>query len=225
MRAEAEPTTPKSETYFTGVNPDLLRAIPAEARQILDVGCAAGLLGGAIKARRPDACVHGIDRASAAIESARVALDRVFEADLDAGLPELAGPHDCIVFGDVLEHLVDPWSLLRSSVGQLAPGGRVVASIPNLRHYKVLRGLVLKGRFTYQEAGILDSTHLRFFTRREMLRLFESAGLEVVECRSRQHAGNLLLRILDALLFGRLEEFRATQFVLVGRREAGATRG
>ena len=222
MRAEAEPSTAKSELYFQGVNRALLSAIPSDARLVLDVGCAAGLLGREIKAKRPGVVVHGIDRASEALGAARRNLDRVFVADLEEKLPQLGGPYDCLVFGDVLEHLVDPWTALRSLVAQLQPTGYVVASIPNLRHYKLLRDLVIRGRFTYRESGILDSTHLRFFTRREMERLFDSAGLEVVSCQPQYRGGNWLLRFADAASFGGLHEFRAFQFVLVGRRRTEA---
>ena len=217
MRAEAEASSPKSDPYFGAINADILELLPPDARRVLDVGCASGALGREIKQRLPQAVVHGIERADAALGPAQANLDRVFAADLEAGVPALDGPYDVIIFGDVLEHLVDPWTLLRSLTAHLAPGGRVIASIPNLRYYKVVRDLVLRGRFTYRESGVLDATHLRFFTRHEMLKLFERAGLEVVDVRARLHGGNALLWLADTMLFGALRDFRVVQFVLVGR--------
>ncbi|MGQ0553125.1 MAG: class I SAM-dependent methyltransferase [Planctomycetota bacterium] len=213
-----EPSLARGDRYDTPPNPQLLELVPAGAKLVLDVGCATGNFGAALKGQRPGLVVHGLeqDRATAAQAAAR--LDRVFVADLGAGLPTLAGPYDCIVCGDVLEHLVDPWSALRSLVGVLAPGGSVVASLPNVRHYRVLRDLVLRGRFTYRETGVLDSTHLRFFTLREMEALFERAGLRVVERRPRLHGGNALIKLIGLFRPRAAEELRAVQFTLVGRR-------
>lgn len=220
MRREAEASSPKSDAYFGAINVDILELLPEGAPRVLDVGCASGALGLEIKQRRPGAVVHGIERADGALAAAEANLERVFPADLERGVPELDGPYDCIVFGDVLEHLIDPWTLLRALTAHLAPEGRVIASIPNLRYYKVVRDLVMRGRFTYRESGVLDATHLRFFTRHEMLKLFERAGLEVVDVRARLHGGNALLWLADTMLFGALRDFRVVQFVLVGRKQA-----
>lgn len=224
MRAEAEASSSKSDPYYGSVNKDILELVPAGAKRVLDVGCASGALGKEIKAKHPGTIVHGIERADAPLAAAQANLDRVFPADLEKGIPELDGPYDVIIFGDVLEHLVDPWNLLRALSAHLSPEGRVIASIPNLRYYKVVRDLVLKGRFTYRESGILDSTHLRFFTRHEMEKLFARAGLDVVDCKARLHGGNVLLWLADTMLFGALREFRVVQFVLVGRRQPEAAR-
>jgi len=213
----AEPTTADPSRYLEQFNEDLLALLPEGARTFLDVGCAGGRLGAAIKQRRPGARVDGLEYDAAAAELAREHLDVVHQVDLDQGLPALEQVYDCVVCGDVLEHLVDPWVALRRLVGVLRPGGHVVASIPNVRYYKVLRDLVLRGRFTYREVGVLDSTHLRFFTLHEMRRLFAAAGLTVLEARPRLGGGNALLRTLDACLLGGLEELRAVQYTLVGR--------
>lgn len=95
--------------------------------------------------------------------------------------PEALPPRqfDAIVFNDVLEHLVDPWSALRESKSFLTDGGMVIASIPNVRHYSVIKPLVVSGRFEYQDAGLLDRTHLRFFTFTSSVDLFESTGFRV----------------------------------------------
>lgn len=217
MPTDAQAPFPKEATYYAGANEHLLDLLPEDARRILDVGCGRGALGRLVKEARPDAVVHGLDREPAAIRAASAQLDRVYTADLDAGLPSFDASYDCILCGDVLEHLVDPWSTLRRLAGALAAGGHLLASIPNVRYYKVLRALVLHGRFTYRERGILDITHLRFFTLREMKDLFVRAGLEVIATRPRLGGRNVLLRLGDAFLGGRLEEFRAVQYVLVGR--------
>ncbi len=222
MRPEAEPSTPKDWGYYTGANAHLVELLPADARRVLDVGCAAGALGRAIKAARPGILVDGIDREPEALEQAASHLDCVRCVDLDGPLPESSTTYDAIICGDVLEHLIDPWRVLRWLADQLEPGGHVIASIPNLRYYKVLRDLVFRGRFTYRDSGILDATHLRFFTLHEMESLFAKGGLEVIERKPRIGGGNAIMRALDWICFGRLEQFRTKQYTLVGRKASSA---
>src|SRR5262245_49400337 len=101
-------------------------------------------------------------------------------ADLNAGLPDLHGPFAAIVYGDVLEHLVDPLGVLMGLNRFLSPEGAVVLSIPNVAHLWVRLSL-LAGRFDYGDRGILDRTHLRYFTRRSFLEMLARADLEVRE--------------------------------------------
>src|SRR5688500_17299374 len=117
MRADADYATPKDQLYYTGVNDHVLTRVPDDARRVLDVGCAAGNLGVAIKERCPGVVVHGVETDPNAARMARERLDRVFEADLNQAVPVLDGPYDCITCGDVLEHLIDPWSTLSGLVG------------------------------------------------------------------------------------------------------------
>jgi SAM-dependent methyltransferase len=149
---------------------------------VLDVGCGAGRLGESIKARQP-ARVVGIEIVPAAAERARDRLDEVFMDDVEElKLPFTAGAFDCIVCGDVLEHLHEPEAFLARARGWLEPGGLMVASLPNVRHHSVVTAL-LEGNWTYESAGLLDETHLSFFTRADMLELFERAGFRVVDLR------------------------------------------
>jgi 2-polyprenyl-3-methyl-5-hydroxy-6-metoxy-1,4-benzoquinol methylase len=218
MRPEAEPTTPKDPGYYQGANAHVLELLPDSAQYILDVGCAAGGLGQLIKKRRPGARVDGIDREAEALSEAAQHLDHVQRVDLDGSLPELPRAYDAILCGDVLEHLIDPWRVLRWLTDQLEEGGHVVASIPNLRYYKVLRDLVFRGRFTYRDSGILDATHLRFFTLHEMKALFDRAGLDVQAVKPRLGGGNFLMQGLDVLALGRLQGLRAKQYTLLGSK-------
>jgi 2-polyprenyl-3-methyl-5-hydroxy-6-metoxy-1,4-benzoquinol methylase len=214
----AEYSTPKASVYYEGANDHMLGFLPEAATRILDVGCAAGGLGREIKKRRPDAVVHGIEYEPEVAKKAREQLDLVFEMDLNRGVIGLEGPYDCIFCGDVLEHLIDPWSVLRDLVSELRPGGHLIAGFPNVRHYKVIRDLLFRGTFEYRDSGIMDSTHLRFFTLREMEKLLEGAGVTVVARRPRVRGRNALLRFVDKVTAGRLEEFRAVQYTLLGER-------
>ena len=153
-------------------------------RRVLDVGCATGFLGEAFEAQ--GCTVTGVERDPQTAAEARTHLDEVVEADLNViALADLfpGRDFDVIVFGDVLEHLLDPDAVLRSAVQLLATGGAVVISIPNVAHGS-LRLALLSGRWDYRETGLLDRTHLRFFTRESLVRMVADAGLHVTCLRA-----------------------------------------
>lgn len=166
----------KKGYYFSGLNEYLLRAVPMEAKEILEVGCAEGRLGEAIRALVPGRHVYGIELDPVAAERAASRLDRVLTLDLEREAPDFAPASlDLILFGDVLEHLVDPGGVLRRYAPLLRPGGRILCCIPNVQHHSVLSSL-LRGDFQYQESGLLDATHLRFFTWASFSKLLLDGG-------------------------------------------------
>jgi 2-polyprenyl-3-methyl-5-hydroxy-6-metoxy-1,4-benzoquinol methylase len=144
---------------------------------VLDVGAAQGLLSRELTARGWR--VTAIEGDGEAAAAGAAACERMIVADLDRGVPPLEGAFDAIVCGDVLEHLREPTPVLAALTRQLAPGGDVVVSVPNIAHLWVRLSLAA-GRFEYAERGILDRTHLRFFTRRSLGALLAGAGLRVV---------------------------------------------
>jgi 2-polyprenyl-3-methyl-5-hydroxy-6-metoxy-1,4-benzoquinol methylase len=177
--APADPAAdPRDAGYFEFARPELLALVPATARRVLDVGCGAGRLGEAIKARQ-QAEVVGIECDERAARAAVSRLDRVLAGDAEALEPDFGpGSFDAVVCGDVLEHMADPEAFLRKVRAWLAPGGVLVASVPNVRHHSVVSALV-NGNWTYETAGLLDRTHLHFFTRRDAEELFSRAGFRV----------------------------------------------
>jgi SAM-dependent methyltransferase len=169
---------PKPESYYAGVNRALLEAVPETAQRILEIGCAEGNFGEALKESAPGRTVFGVEMHPQAARRAADKLDRVFAIDVAAKDPPLEdGAVDCIVFGDVLEHLVDPEEVLRRLRRFLTDDGVVVCSIPNLQHHTMLTAL-LTGDFQYTSAGLLDATHLRFFTASTITKLMLDAGYE-----------------------------------------------
>lgn len=153
-------------------------------KSVLDVGCATGYLARTLKAFGNR--VTGVEYDAEAAELARAHAERVVQADLDRDDLSvlLAGQRfDVIVFGDVLEHLRDPLPPLRQAKMLLAPGGYVVISIPNVGHGDVRMSLLL-GRFPYRNLGLLDNTHLRFFTRTTVRQMLQDAGFAAVEVRT-----------------------------------------
>lgn len=158
--------------------PELQARIPTAARRVLDLGCSSGALGAALKARQ--GCeVVGIEVDGDYVVTAQERLDDVLHADLEAVNLAALGRFDCVVAGDVLEHLVDPWRVLRDAVAQLDPGGVVVVSLPNVRFWETFWQLGVRGTFPRRSLGIFDRTHLRWFTLRDAYGLLAQAGLEV----------------------------------------------
>ena len=173
IQTAAEPTS-----YYANARQDVLRRVPVSARAVLDVGCGAGALGASIK-RRQGARVVGIEYVAEQAARAAAVLDAVHTGDVAAlDLPYAPGSFDCLIYSDVLEHLVDPWAVLAKQRPLLAQGGTLIASLPNVQFVGVIAGL-LRGRWAYQPRGVLDRTHLRFFTRRSAHALIEGAGYRV----------------------------------------------
>ena len=169
---------PDEESYYTHARPEVVRLVPENARQVIDVGCGAGALGASIKRALPRAEVRGVEYVPSQAEQAKRVLDDAVSADAAAAPPAAWPAPDCLVFADVLEHLVDPWATLAAWRARCAPQAWLVTSIPNASHVSVVAGL-RRGRFDYAQEGLLDRTHLRFFTRVSACEMIEQAGFEI----------------------------------------------
>jgi 2-polyprenyl-3-methyl-5-hydroxy-6-metoxy-1,4-benzoquinol methylase len=206
-----------ADFYGEVVRRELLAFIPAQTRSWLDVGCGAGVTTRAIRdAGVPE--VHGLEVNPAAAALARGRLAQVFEVDLDRDtIWQPPQRYDVVSFFDVLEHLQDPWEMLRRAQHWLNPGGRVIASLPNLRYWPVLKDLVFFKRFAYANHGVTDRTHLRFFTQSGTTALFEDSGYHVQSVAGINPAAPYgKARILFVLFPRHLEDTRYMQFVVVG---------
>ena len=171
--------------YFSNVNPDLLKFIPPDVKTVLEIGCGEGALCEAYRRVNPGVEWLGIelsDKASKVAESKGI---KILGDDCECwswkgGCTETE-PADCLVLGDVLEHLRDPWKTLEVfTTYWLKPGAQVLACIPNVQHWTVIRDL-LNGKWEYTDSGLLDRTHLRFFTLDSIRKMFSEAGLQVFE--------------------------------------------
>jgi SAM-dependent methyltransferase len=168
----------KKRDYFEYERPEMLGFIPREAKRVLDVGCGTGGFGVAVK-KLAGAEVWGIEPDAAAAKEAEGRLDRAINGLFNAGIDLPAGYFDCVIFNDVIEHMYAPKEALELARRFLSPGGRVVASIPNVRYFPNLWRLLIDGEWEYAERGILDETHIRFFTRRSIERMFQAAGYAI----------------------------------------------
>ncbi|GMW03464.1 MAG: hypothetical protein AMXMBFR84_45980 [Candidatus Hydrogenedentota bacterium] len=164
--------------YYCAPRPELAALVPAEARIILDCGCGGGELGRLLKQRGAQEVV-GIEIVEKAWRIARRNLDDALLGSVEEmELPYEDEHFDCIIFGDVLEHLVDPTAVLRKVSRVLKPGGSICISIPNVRFWQVVE-MHANGRWQYEDAGIMDRTHLRFFCAPEIQAMVQNAGLEI----------------------------------------------
>jgi len=215
----------KSIEYFQGARSEMLRFVPNNCQRVLDVGCAEGAFGESLKRNRGIE-VWGVEPTKPAATAAISKLDRVIEGVFG---PELALPvstFDCICFNDVLEHMFAPELALRYARSLLAPGGVVVASIPNIRYFPTVYQLIIHARWEYVDSGILDKTHLRFFTRSSMVNMFEREGFTIDSiCGINAYTGpsNIrrplwwVFRLANALTLRSFDDMRFLQFVVVAK--------
>ncbi len=223
-----------SHTHYPDfANPELLEKIPLSAATVLDIGCAQGALGEAYLRRNPNARMLGIDIDAEAVGHAAKRMTEVFCGDVEVNPMPFSVPEkiDCIVYGDVLEHLRDPWSLLKAHAEFLAPDGTVLVCMPNVEHWSFALRL-LNGQFDYEEQGLLDRTHLRWFTPRTMAAALLEAGLRLSDVAPRPISGDLAEQFVTALAPGLqaigvdpadyLNRAGPLQFIWRARKEAPA---
>lgn len=164
-----------------GHNPDLLRLIPVNAASVIEVGCSSGALAHAYKRLNPACHYRGVEIDAEYAQRARHHCDECLVMDIETDSPDFwhnQTDRDCWIFGDTLEHLKDPWQVLRRIKGVLPTGGCVLACIPNAQHWSLQVKLSV-GDFRYQDSGLLDRTHLRWFTRQTMIEMFDHTGFQI----------------------------------------------
>lgn len=167
--------------YYSHVREDFFHEISKGNNTILEFGCSEGRTGQAIKKAGLADYYVGVDIHEPSVKVASTFLDEAICANLDDfDFSKLGNKKfDYVICGDVLEHLYDPWKALSEIHGLIKPGGKLIITLPNTRHYSVSASLLFKGTWTYSEAGILDRTHIRFFTKSTIMSLFSSEMYEL----------------------------------------------
>jgi 2-polyprenyl-3-methyl-5-hydroxy-6-metoxy-1,4-benzoquinol methylase len=205
---------PKSGGYYANVRSDLLSMLPRPLGRVLDVGC--GEAAGATALREAGAThITGVEPYADAAAVAGRRYDDVERDTIENALGRLKGQFDTILLHDVLEHLIDPASVL-TGLGELAaPGARAQVSVPNARYFGLVYDLVVRGTFGYSEWGHRDSTHLRWFTPADIRALLEATGW-MVQSDSHQPLGRT--RLLDRATGGRVAQFLVVQWYVLAVR-------
>jgi 2-polyprenyl-3-methyl-5-hydroxy-6-metoxy-1,4-benzoquinol methylase len=208
----------KQASYFNFVRKDIEPLLPASAGRVLEVGCGGGGTLAWLKDSGRADWIAGIELFADAAAVARPRLDALHEGDVDQQLDKFApGAFDLILCLDVLEHLVDPWLTLKRLQTLLRPGGQLIASLPNIRHHSVILPLLLTGKWRYETAGIMDRTHLRFFSRATAVDLIEQAGLQLAGEHS-TYAWGSWDKWKDLATLGLFREFLSFQYLLSARK-------
>jgi 2-polyprenyl-3-methyl-5-hydroxy-6-metoxy-1,4-benzoquinol methylase len=208
----------KEQPYFAGVRSDLIgRLAPDRNRAILEIGCAKGATGAYAKSEGKCGLYVGVELFPAAASVAASRIDRVYTANIESfDPPEPPESFDVLIAGEVLEHLVDPWAVLRRLRTYLRPSGVIMASSPNVSHYSVI-GMLLKGDWSLADSGRMDRTHLRWFTPRSYADMFQSCGFEVLSTEPLRQPGPRA-KLIAKLSGGRLEHLFVSQIVVVGKK-------
>jgi SAM-dependent methyltransferase len=182
-------------------NPDLLRVMEPSTRKVLEVGCMSGALAREFKKIAPHVIYTGVEIDANYAELATKYCDSVYTLNIDEAPDyfwKMNSSVDAWIFGDVLEHLKDPWRVL-SQINQIIPkDGYIAACIPNAQHWS-LQARLSMGDFTYENSGLLDRTHLRWFTRRTIHEMFENTGFKVVQEIPRIFQQNNTSEILQSI--------------------------
>ncbi|MCX7857417.1 MAG: class I SAM-dependent methyltransferase [Deltaproteobacteria bacterium] len=207
----------RSREYYFTPRLDMIDMIPKTVEKVLDVGCGGGCTGLALKQTK-NIQVVGIEIRHDIAEFAKKSYDLVLVGDVERiDLPFPPKYFDCIIYGDILEHLIDPWSLLKRHNAYLKTGGIILVSIPNVRYYKVLKKLIFVGRWDYVMEGILDIGHLRFFTLSNAKEMIEEAGYRILEVRKKFSKAQWL-KLLNFCFMGTLSEFLAKQYIILAEK-------
>jgi len=203
--------------YAHHARQEMAEFVQPKASRVLDVGCHTGGFGEHLKSQRLIE-IWGVEPDKAAAEIARLFLDKVINHPFnnDADIPNQY--FDVVIFNDVLEHLTDPWSALILAKSKLKKNGQVIASLPNLLHINNLLHILRDRNFQYEPWGIRDKTHLRFFTQKSAIKMFEECGYEVTSCKGINEdwwSPSLTRRLAFKLLPKLLEETKYIQFAFV----------
>src|SRR4030042_643996 len=203
----------KTNNYFSDIRWDIINLIPAGENKILEIGCGTGNTGKALNEPGRAGEVRGIEKPPTPAETAKKNLNAVITADGETlKMPFDKGYFDYIIAADIMEHIYNPWFIISNLKAYIKKGGFIIASIPNTRNWRIVRGLIFKGDWSYTNAGLLDDTHIRFFTKKTMMKLFQSEGftIHLITPRFRLEPGNRY-NILNNLTLRLLEEFWAEQ--------------
>jgi 2-polyprenyl-3-methyl-5-hydroxy-6-metoxy-1,4-benzoquinol methylase len=196
----------------------MLKFLPVSSGAILDVGCGEGNFIASARKNRIIKEAWGIEPNKEAAIVAANKVDRVMVGTFDLVVQDLPRGHfDVVFFNDVLEHMVDPDRAISKCHEILSDQGYIAASIPNVRYVTNLFNLIIKKDWYYADSGILDRTHLRFFTKKSIERFIQDAGFELMHIEGINLNKNIFVRFLNILSFGFFEDALPAQFILTAR--------
>lgn len=205
----------KASGYFENHRTELLKFLPDGISSALDIGCGSGNFGELLKAKKGYE-VWGVEPEEKSASDAVKKIDRLIKGQFSTTDTAFKNKKfDLICFNDVLEHLSNPSDILKDCRVILNSNGYVLASIPNMRYFPVLISLIRDRDFKYQKHGVMDETHLRFFTRKSMIRLFEESGYEVLTIEGINGYIGGRFKLLKSIFFKFQDDMQYPQFALL----------
>lgn len=199
----------------------LLEMVSEAPRRVLDIGCFVGGTGRWLKERFSEVYVVGVEPLKEAASKAEKVYDRVFNCYFEEfKIDEWRASFDLVIAADVLEHMRNPWQSLERIRELLNPQGVLLVSLPNIRNLRIINMLTTQGEWLYEGAGILDITHLRFFTRKSALRMFEETGWRVLEVRA--NLDPALLGMIQGRDLGQIKNIELPNLLIRGLSEGEA---
>lgn len=208
----------KDASYFGIFRNEMIKYLPENARYILDIGCGSGNLGAYLQSEK-DCIVWGIEPDVNAANEAAKKLTKVFNTIFDNTIEFGDQKFDVIFFNDVLEHLIDPWDALEFSKKLLSTQGVVISSIPNILYYKTQKEILIHRDWKYADSGILDKTHLRFFTSKSIIRMYQDTGFEIITHEGINSIFNIdkTIRIHEKVFLQFYDEMKYLQYATVAK--------
>jgi 2-polyprenyl-3-methyl-5-hydroxy-6-metoxy-1,4-benzoquinol methylase len=212
--------TSNQDSYYNHERPSIVSLIRPGRNVVLDLGCGGGAVGRKLMEVGKAAEVIGVELFSSAAEKAAKHYSKVFCGDIEELTLPFEKHFDYVLCGDILEHLKNPYALVGRIREWLKDDGTFICSLPNVRHWRVLVDLAFRGDWKYQDAGVMDRTHLRFFTAKSCLKMLEDAKFQVEHWRVLISGRRYLL--LNRATFGALQEFIGPQIIAVAKKDLGA---
>ena len=208
----------KDNSYYDLVRKEILDLIPGSTKHLLDIGCGTGAISSMAKKKFHIDEVIGIEKFENAASVAATKLDKVFCGDIESLQLDYAGNYfDCILCADILEHLINPENVLRKLKALLSDSGVLITSLPNIRHIVPLLKIMFD-KLEYEESGVLDKTHLRFFTLHTMKKMFAETGFEIQRIENNRSV-SLKFRIANVITFGLFKPFSIYQYIFVLKKK------
>ncbi len=205
----------KSNRYYENTREDMLKYIPAGTKTSLEFGCGHGGFSELVKDKY-DTETWAVEINEEAAHEAEKKLYKVINSDAFKSLDDIPDNYfDCIILFDILEHLLDPSALLRALKNKLSNKGVIMASIPNIRYYRTFIDLVIHGNWDYKEQGILDNTHVRFFTYKSIAKMLNQLKFEILVFEGIHPTSSRTFKILNAVLLNSLADIRYKHFAFV----------
>jgi 2-polyprenyl-3-methyl-5-hydroxy-6-metoxy-1,4-benzoquinol methylase len=205
----------KPTGYYDNHRDEMLKYLPNHAKKILDVGCGTGAFASSLQ--KSDREVWGIEMMKTEAKTASKTMYKVFNSSCEESIEHLPDHYfDAIYFNDVLEHLVDPYKVLKDIKVKLKKDGVVISSIPNVRYHNTFLKVLINKDWKYEKFGVMDITHLRFFTKKSIKRMYEEAGYKVSINEGINVSKSIRPILYNIPLFFTAMDIRYPQFATVG---------